>query len=73
MILDGRKMQFASRKRLNQQKKAETQFRPTMPIHLPKKQTVGWHRILAQIIEKNERPDTGVTVCTGHMGDTFSL
>jgi hypothetical protein len=40
MILDGRKMKFASRKRLNQQKKAETQFSPTVPIHLSKKQTV---------------------------------
>jgi hypothetical protein len=41
MILDGRKMKFASRKRLNQQTKAEKQFSPAMPIHLSKKQTVG--------------------------------
>jgi hypothetical protein len=41
MVLDGRKMKFASRKRLNQQKKAETQFCPTMPIHVSKKQLVG--------------------------------
>jgi hypothetical protein len=34
MILDRRKMKFASGKRLNQQKKAETQFNPTMPIHV---------------------------------------
>jgi len=43
MILDGRKMKSASGKRLNQQKKAETQFSPTMPIHLSKKQTVSSH------------------------------
>jgi predicted nucleic acid-binding protein len=36
MILDRRKMKFASRKRLNQQKKAETQFGPAMPIHVRK-------------------------------------
>jgi hypothetical protein len=41
MILDGRKMKFTSRKQLNQQKKAEKQFNPAMPIHLSKKQTVG--------------------------------
>jgi hypothetical protein len=41
MILDGRNMKFASRKQLNQQKKAEKQFNPAMPIHLSKKQTVG--------------------------------
>jgi hypothetical protein len=40
MILDGHKMKFASRKRLNEQKKAEAQFNPTMPIHLSKKQMV---------------------------------
>jgi len=41
MILDGRKMKFASRERLNQQKNAEAQFGPAMPIHLSKEQTVG--------------------------------
>ena len=25
------------------------------------------------LFSSNERPDTWVTVCTGHMGDTFSL
>jgi hypothetical protein len=52
MILDGRKMKFASRKRLNQQTKAEKQFSPAMPIHLSKKQTVGKHHFRVQIIEK---------------------
>jgi hypothetical protein len=33
--------EVASRKRLNQQKKAETQLSPTVPIHLSKKQMVG--------------------------------
>ena len=42
MILDGRKIKFASGKRLNQQTKAEKQFSPAMPIHLSKKQMVGW-------------------------------
>jgi hypothetical protein len=41
MILDGRKMKFASRKQLNQHKKAEKQFNPATPIYLSKKQTVG--------------------------------
>jgi len=36
MILDGPKMKFASRKQLNQQKKAEKQFSPAMPAHLSK-------------------------------------
>jgi hypothetical protein len=52
MILDGRKMKFASRKRLNQRKKAEKQFSPAMPIHLSKKQTIGPQRFRAQIIER---------------------
>src|ERR1700757_4740003 len=52
MILDGRKMKFASRKRLNQQTKAEKQFSPAMPIHLSKKQMVGQKSFLTQIIEK---------------------
>ena len=51
MILDGRKMKFASRKRLNQQTKAEKQFSPAMPIHLSKKQMVGQKSFLTQIIE----------------------
>jgi hypothetical protein len=34
-------MKFASRKRLNQQKKAEKRFSPAMPIHLSKKQMIG--------------------------------
>jgi hypothetical protein len=41
MILDRRKMKFASRKQLNQQKKAEKQFTLAMSAHLPKKQTAG--------------------------------
>jgi hypothetical protein len=41
VILDGRMLKFASRKRLNQQKKDEKQFSPVMPIHLSEKQTVG--------------------------------
>jgi len=38
MIPDGRKMKFASRKQLNQQKKAEKEFNPAMPAHLSKKE-----------------------------------
>jgi len=34
-------LKFASRKRLNQQKKDEAQFSLDMPIHLSKKQMVG--------------------------------
>jgi hypothetical protein len=41
MILDGRKMKFASRKQLNQQKKAKKQFDPVMLVHLSKKQMIG--------------------------------
>jgi hypothetical protein len=41
MILDGRMMKFASRKQLNQQKKAEKQINPARPAHLSKKQMVG--------------------------------
>jgi len=41
MILDGRKMKFASRKQLNQQKKAKKQFNPVMLAHLSKKQMIG--------------------------------
>jgi len=37
MILDGRKMKVASRKQLNQQKKA---FDPAMLAHLSKKQLI---------------------------------
>jgi len=33
-------MKFASRKQLNQQKKAEKQFSPAMPAHLSKKQMI---------------------------------
>jgi hypothetical protein len=40
MTLDGRKMKFASRKQLNQQKKAEKQFSLAMPAHLSKKQMI---------------------------------
>jgi hypothetical protein len=39
-------------KQLNQKKKAEKQTDHATPTHLSKKQTVGWDRILAQIIEK---------------------
>jgi len=35
-----RKMKFASRKQLNQQKKAEKQFSPSIPAHLSKKQMI---------------------------------
>jgi hypothetical protein len=41
MIPGGRKMKFASRKQLNQQKKTEKQFDPVKLIHLSKKQMVG--------------------------------
>jgi hypothetical protein len=41
MILGGRKMKFASRKQLNQQKKAEKQFNPAMLTHLWKEQMFG--------------------------------
>jgi len=34
-------MKFASRKQLNQQKKAEKQFSPATPAHLSKKQMIG--------------------------------
>jgi hypothetical protein len=61
MILDGRKMKFASRKRLNQQKKAETQFSPTVPIHLSKKQMVGQKSFLTQIIEMKRNGAPGET------------
>jgi len=37
MILDGRKMKFASRKQLNQQKKAKKQSNPVMLTHLSKR------------------------------------
>jgi hypothetical protein len=47
-ILDGLKMKFASRKRLNQQKKAEKQFSPGMPIHCQKNR----RSLLTQIVEK---------------------
>jgi hypothetical protein len=40
MILGGRRMKFASRKQLNQQKKTEKQFDPAKQIHLSKKQMV---------------------------------
>jgi hypothetical protein len=43
MILAGRKMKLASRKQLDQQKKAEKQFNHAMPAHLSKKQTVSSH------------------------------
>jgi hypothetical protein len=48
MILAGRKMKFASRKQLNQHKKAEKQFNPVVPAHLSKKQIIA----LAQVVEK---------------------
>ncbi len=41
MILDGRKVKFASRKQLNQQEKAEKQFPPCCAGHLSKKQMIG--------------------------------
>jgi hypothetical protein len=40
MIVDRCKMKFASRKQLNQQKKAEKQFSLAMPVHLSKKHTI---------------------------------
>jgi hypothetical protein len=61
MILDGRKMKFASRKRLNQQTKAEKQFSPAMPIHLSKKQMVGQKSFLTQIIEMKRNGAPGET------------
>jgi hypothetical protein len=51
MIPDGRQMKFASRKQLSQQKRAQKQFNPAVPIHLSKKQTVGEERFHAQVIE----------------------
>src|SRR6266446_1779765 len=47
MILDGRKMKFASRKQLNQQKKAKKQSNPVMLVHLSKKQMVGVNAVLS--------------------------
>jgi hypothetical protein len=61
MILAGRKMKFASRKRLNQQTKAEKQFSPAMPIHLSKKQMVGRKSFLTQIIEMKRNGAPGET------------
>ena len=45
-------MEFASRKRLNQQKKTETQLSPTMPIHLSKKQMVGTNAFTHKLLKR---------------------
>jgi hypothetical protein len=42
---------LSRRKQLDRQKKKEKRQSPAVSDHLSKKQTVGWGRILAQIIE----------------------
>src|SRR6266576_3887172 len=59
MILDGRKMKFASRKQLNQQKKAEKEFNPAMPAHLSKKQMAGVNAVLSNSYCFNEFQKSG--------------
>jgi hypothetical protein len=56
MILDRRKMKFASRKQLNQQKKAEKQFTLAMPAHLSIKQMVGVNGVLSKSCCFNKFP-----------------
>jgi hypothetical protein len=66
-------MKFGPPKQLNQQKKAEKQFDPAMPAHLSKKQTVGWGRILAQIIENEVARPEGLEPTTSCLEGRCSI
>jgi len=52
-------MKFASRKQLNQQKKAEKPFSPAMPSHLSKKQMIGVNAVLSNSYCFNEFQNSG--------------